>query len=175
MTENQETVVHLAGGLLVPRRFRRYLMTRPRGEHYEVEVEMIGGRQHLRRLVIEPAGGKRTISPKQLSAIDLVDVLDAAVQHEALDHSGAAARYWSEPVVTPESAAAVNDALDAATMTRRRRITPDVLAEVVELYKRGGEIYKGDGGGVRLVIERLGYSERNVRRLLARAREAGLM
>jgi hypothetical protein len=50
----------------------------------------------------------------------------------------------------------------ADTTTRRYKVTPELLAEVLELNERGGAC---------LVVEKMTRTERSARRLIARARD----
>jgi hypothetical protein len=77
-------------------------------------------------------------------------------------------RGWS---VDPEDASAVahmfgeeGRALTATRRARLTRVTPDRLRYVLALYE-------GDPAGIRAVMDKFGHSERNARRLVARARK----
>jgi hypothetical protein len=172
---DESGMVPLRGGFRVPGRFTIRLRGRARRTPVEVEaaVEMIDGKAHMRGLAIV-AGDTRPLSAADLSALDLVQIFDSAVQQAALAHTP---MEWKQapgddaPVPLPaftgwvreQQAADAGAALTAARSARdRRRITDSDLRRVLDIHA---------AKGIEGVMAELGYSERNARRLLARARK----
>lgn len=137
---------------------------------------MIDGEPYLRAVTVEV----RDPEARPLSAADLagyfslVEVLDAAVQRAAQLHTP---REWAwepeddNPVALKsllgwageQAAADERAALAAARAAHdRRRITPDTLRQVLDIHA---------AKGIEGVMDEMRYSERNARRLLARARK----
>jgi hypothetical protein len=167
--------VSLPGGFQVPARFTIRLHGRVRRTPVEcqVAVEMLGGKAHVRALAFEVRDPKaKPLSAADLAGLNLTQVLDAAVQQAALEytprewvHDGSATDLptflgWVHDQADADSAAALSAARSAR---ERRRITPDDLRRVYEIH---------DAEGIEGVMDKLKYSERNARRLLARARAA---
>jgi hypothetical protein len=163
------------GGFQVPARFTIQMHSRVRRTPVsaEVAVEMVDGEPHVRALALGVRGSEaRPLSAADLSAISLKDLLDSAVVRTALEHTP---MRWEPgddgPVslgaftgwVREQQAADEGAALTAARASRdRRRITPDDLRRVLAIHA---------AKGVEGIMGELGYSERNARRLLARARK----
>lgn len=127
--------------------------------HCTVDLIIRGGRPYVERMVIVPPVESRPISPEQLADLDLADIVRRAVARLALDA-------YPAPADEAAEAAAVRDAMDLARSMQRRKVTPELLERVVELHERGG---------IALVQDELHTTERNARRWLARAKEAGLL
>jgi hypothetical protein len=172
-TSDQQTVtVSLPGEWAVPESFEAAWTTLDEYRlRVRIGVHMIDGQPHVGYLVMgtDPADPhRRFLSDKDLRRVDLVAMLDAAVRDAA----------WHTTPKPPITLADIEQlggqglfdlwmrefqsAHTAARRARRRRITSELLAEVLELHEKGG---------IHLVMEELGYSERNARRLLARARK----
>jgi hypothetical protein len=168
-TPSDGRLVQLPGGWFVPPEFTVQLGAIHHSESYTVAVEMRGTRSHVRFVGIIADGDP--LSPERLDEISLAELVDAAVQQVALRYTPRKKFTLSE--VEEMGGRAIADVIEAdlehahraATSARRRRVTPERLAEVVELHEQGG---------VGAIMDTLHYSERNARRLLARAREAGL-
>jgi hypothetical protein len=166
-------MVSLPGGFQVPGRFMIRLRGRARRTPVECQaaVEMISGKPYVRALAFEvrdPQG--RGLSAADLAALSLVQVLDAAVQQAALEHTPMAWARDDTPADLPSFTGWVRAqweadsaaALTAARSVRdRHRITADDLRRVRDIHA---------AKGIEGVMAELGYSERNARRLLARAR-----
>jgi hypothetical protein len=160
MTEKRGCRVRLPDDFVVPPRFTSTLMTRRGGEHFEVEVVMRGGKPHAKRIEITPSGNQRDISVEELRKIDLANVLVEALRNEMVYEWPTFQAATNEDEWKPLVARAERVARTAG----RRRITPELLDQVLALHAEGG---------IGKVMDELGYTERNARRLLKRAREAG--
>lgn len=170
---SDDTLVQLPGGWVVPERFEESLPPLRRSDSYEIGVEMVGGRPYLAsaRIVIDGP----PIPPERVGKLDLAGMIDAAVRQRAiattprqkysLEELHAMGDEQGAEVLLDAIRSGYAEATVAARRARRRRITPELLGQVVELF---------DSKGIAGVMEELDYSERNARRLLARAREAGL-
>lgn len=167
-------MVALGRGFQVPGRFTSRLQKRIRRTLVtaEADIEMLNGEPRVRAIALAVPGGGRPLTPAELSEISLKDILDSAVTHAALE---ATPMQWEPggdgPVplasfmtwVREQSAADERSALAAARSARdRRRVTPEVLRRVLDIHA---------DKGVQGVMDELNYSERNARRLLARARK----
>ncbi len=111
------------------------------------------------------------MSPELLREIDLVAVLDAAVQHEARRQAlGSEVSVASNELDQAEGGEGFARLLDGEDdlrarprpARRRRNVTPELLSRVLELYEKSG---------IHVVMDEFDYSERNARRLIARARK----
>jgi hypothetical protein len=175
MTTQASGRVALTGGFQVPARFTIRLRGRVRRTPVECQaaVEMLGGKAHVRALAFEVRDPKaRPLSAEDLAGLNLTQVLDAAVQQAALEHTPmqwtredsetdpASFLGWVRDQWDADSAAVIPAARSAR---ERRRITLDDLRKVLDIH---------DAEGIEGVMARLKYSERNARRLLARARAA---
>ncbi len=134
----------------VRRRFTR-LGPLPSGGDYQVTIRMEDGRQLVESLTLTP-------DPPVLAqhlTFNLAKFADEAVRNEAL-----AMTDWSEP-------GSVDDLFDRALVEARRaryrRVTPERLREVLDQYEHED--------GIKNVMRKQHTSERNARRLLARARK----
>jgi hypothetical protein len=136
-------MVALPGGRPVRERFVQQLRGQPGSTplRVEVAVEMIAGQQHVRALTINVEPQAKPLSAADLAALNLVDVLDAAVQSEALqqtpptyvhDDAGpvrlhaALLRGISDQIAT-ESTALVGRNLRPTTLDSYRRIVERVI------------------------------------------------
>jgi hypothetical protein len=177
MTDPETTagMVALARGYQVPEHFTGQVQ-RQVGRTLvsaEVTVEMIDGKPYVRALafgVRDPAA--RPLPAADLSEISLRDILDSAMVYAAMQHTPLR---WQPETDAPvfissftrwareQWTAHERGALDAARAARsQRRITPDDLRRVLAIHATKG---------VEGIMNELGYSERNARRLLARARK----
>lgn len=170
--EQSQSMVTLPGGYRVPAVFTSDLHGRagrtPVSALLTVEITD-DGRPHLRELALAVPDGP-PLPASDLDGISLTELLDSAVRDQVLRHNpvrwsagegpmrlGAFLGQAREHFAAGERAATV-----AARAARdRRSVTPDLLRRVLDLYDR-----KGIGA----VMDELNYSERNARRLLARAR-----
>lgn len=162
------------GGFRVPARFRRQLRKRVRRVWVRaaVEVEVVDGEPQMRALALWGENGE-PLSAAVLSVLGVTDILHRAVQQEAIEHTpmlwepaedGAVTLGSMMAQLAGQQAADEHAALTAArSATNRRRITQDLLRRVLATYDA-----EGIGG---LTNGPLHYSERNARRLLARARK----
>jgi hypothetical protein len=172
--EPDVAMVSLPGGFRVPEQFPIRLAGRARRVPVQahVAVEMHGDRPHVRALAIW-ASGSGPLAAADLAALDLPGLLDAAVQQAALQHTPM--RWQPDQTDTPAQlgvflgwaseqwAADERAALASARTARdRRRVTPADLRRVLDVHA---------AKGIEGVRAELGYSERNARRLLARARK----
>jgi hypothetical protein len=161
-------LVKLPGGGTVRERFEQRVAspTEPRAR-FHFDVKMLAGRPCVVGLSVH-ASPREPLTPDDLDRLSLVKMLDAAVFFEALEHEEERT-YTAENVRdgtwARESSELLESVHRSARRARRRTVTPELLAHVVELY---------NDGGVPAVTAELGYSERNVRRLWARAAEVGL-
>ena len=161
-------MVRLPGGAEVPESFTAEVVLLEKGLRWVIRVVMIDGRPHAREVLTRST---KPMPAETLRSIDLVAVLDAAVQHMAWtqafgDEVAVAIGEISQPGGEEHFIKlldAEDDFLKPARAARRRNtVTPEHLSHVLELYEKGG---------VRLVMEELAYTERHARRLLARARK----
>lgn len=157
----------------MPARFAIQLRTRVRHTWIRaaVDIEVVNGEPHMRVLTLAGEGGE-PLSAAVLSKLSLTDILHRAVQQKALEITPV---HWEpsgpEPITWGAFKAQLISAIEAderaaltaaRSATNRRRVTPDLLRRVLAVYEAKGV----DG-----IIDDLGYSERNARRLLARARK----
>ncbi len=162
-------MVRLPGGEVVPESFTAVVVLPEKGLRWDVGVAMVDGRPHAQWVMTRSK--QRPMSPELLREIDLVAVLDAAVQHMARRqaHGSDVSVAFSEldQAEGEEGFARLLDREDdsrapARAARRRRNVTPELLSRVLELYEKGG---------IHVVMDEFDYSERNARRLIARARK----
>jgi hypothetical protein len=170
-------MVDLTGGWRVPERFTIRLVARLRRVPVQAEVcvEVPGGQPHIRALAIAAAPGTGPLSAADLAELDLSDLLNRAIQQEARQHTLSQWQLdesdtpiplgsflgWARDQAAADDAAALT-AARTATSRDRRRITAADLRRVLDIHA---------AKGIQGVMDDLGYSERNARRLLARARK----
>lgn len=132
------------------------------GRTITLEVHIADGEVELRRAMIEPdddEGGLpystfrhyrlRDFVEKGLGQVSWVSTSDVEVSREPPSSTT-----WA-----------------AARKAMRRRNGPELLAQVAELYRKGG----GGANGIRTVADALVYDPRHARRLRTQAVEAGLL
>jgi hypothetical protein len=168
-------MVQLPGGWQVPRRFTRRLLGRARRTPVECEiaVEVIDGTPHLRAVALAARDPQVPLSAADLAGLSLTGILDEAMRQAQLEHTtrewvlddNQTAFTWPafKDWVLEQTEADQAAALAAARTARsRRRITHADLRRVRDIHAA-----KGIPG----VMVELGYSERNARRLWARAKK----
>jgi hypothetical protein len=182
MTANERSSVtrrvRLPGGWTIPARFHwtGSVPVGRRSVELAVDVVVVAGQPRLAGCNI---GASEPLRSSDLRKLRLEDVLDLATRAAAQpDQKLPGVR--TVDFRAEEDAAGSAEAADDPTYPARqryraaagpaetaiwRRVDAELLAEVVELY---------DKGGVPAVIAEIPATERTVRRWLARAREAGL-
>jgi hypothetical protein len=170
--------VRLPGGWTIPSRFH-WTGSVPVGRRsvaLGVDVVVVGGQPRLAECHI---GASEPLRSSDLRKLRLEDVLDLATRAAAQPDQklpGVRTLDFRAEQVAAGSAEAADDPTYSARQryraaagpveaASRRRIDAVLLAEVVDLY---------DKGGVPAVIAEIPASERTVRRWLAQARDAGL-
>jgi hypothetical protein len=174
-------MVRLPGGWLVRERITCECTHREYpGDRYWLTVRVSASGFALERFVLEadppapperlhtldvPRMVERIVLENILTGYDPPEYIDALRERLGPDQPGVvdidleATRAWfdaSEAIKGEMAAASVRK------IRRRRKVTPELLAEVLDLYERRG--------GISAVSEGLEMSERNAWRLLARAR-----
>jgi hypothetical protein len=141
-----------------------------RGEVYEVAVRMEDGRPLIEHWCVHADPPLRL---ERLTEINEGEVVDAVMQQEAISQTPNLP--YSREEIDPHHIEVVFDRLMSSSLAaarqarHRRNVTPELLRTVLALHEKGERERRG--GGVELVKRDLGYSERNARRLLARARK----
>ena len=151
----------------VPESFTAIVVLPEKGLRWDVGVAMVDGRPHAQWVMTRSK--QRPMSPELLREIDLVAVLDAAVQYEAGRQAhGSEVSVASSELDQAEGEGGFARLLDRddsrapRPARRRRNVTPELLTRVLELYEKSG---------IHVVMDEFDYSERNARRLIARARK----
>jgi hypothetical protein len=121
-----------------------------------VAVEMVGGTPKVRMVIAQVGPDDPPVDVSTIAALIDSATVDDAVRTEALMWSSPSPRFRADGTSRP---AAVARAVHAAQ--HRRHVTPSLLADVLSTY---------EAEGIHAVMTKLNYSERNARRLLARAR-----
>jgi hypothetical protein len=159
-------MVSLPGGRQVRERFTSRI---PIGENgaYEVTIQMRDGKPHLEHFELDP---EAPIAPDELARVDLVKLVDLAMIGEVLTHIPSRLISLDEATdadierLLQDLRRELSNVHSAVRRSRWRRVTPDFLRSVLDAYEAGDE-------GIKSVMKKFNYSERNARRLLARARK----
>lgn len=176
-------VVELENGTRVRERFAfvSWLTIDGKRIGYVGRVRVVDGEPELVELAItctETDGGAPcALTASDLESVDLIEVLEGGVAAEALRHTARVRRLEVQALDDDETTPAsefgsefaelleehYSSAVRKARTGKRHRVTPLLLERVLELYAQPG--------GIRNVQRALQTSERNARRLVARARQ----
>lgn len=173
--DNPPKLVRLTGpgGFVVPERWTTTSAIAPQAE-LALSVVVLAGDPHVESATIKSTKEGSALSADAVKRLGLAPALEAAVRSGVL-----LSMARDDPKVAAEVGRAITtgtDVLDgddiaaawaeasrkARSAVRRPRITRDDLREVIELHAEGG---------IDLIRAKRGTTERNARRLLARARK----
>jgi hypothetical protein len=153
-----DDLVDLGYGFKVRERFTATAPLPDRIGICRVTVRMDDGRplvEHL-ELSLDPALIAQQFAP----LINIRELVDDSVRAEAINMTEL--HYTPDEITDRRMSRDFADALAAARQARWRRVTPERLREVLDQFA---------DGGISLVMQKQHTSERNARRLLARARK----
>jgi hypothetical protein len=181
--QEEEETVRLPGGFVVRRRFYGGVTALPDGSSpVQIDMDLTvddSGRSKARMVLITPRRPDRDVAPEPLdedalARINLVEAKDHIMLIEAQTHTPGRGYSWADVKSAAESGGIADalgvldrdypEALSAVrTARRRRQVTPQLLAEVLDLYDRGG--------GIQAVMKEKNYSESYAFKLLRKARQ----